>query len=156
LKPRRLGRGATIGVAAVSGPVVAEKLDAGISALKARGYQIVEAPNSRRRAGLFAGSDEDRFRGYRDLLTHPEGDAIFFARGGYGSVRILSGLDPEEVRRHAKIHLGASDLTALFSFLRLSTHLVTFYGPMVAVEIGNSRELDWEAVLSGMTPEAHR
>jgi muramoyltetrapeptide carboxypeptidase len=71
-------------------------------------------------------------------------------------VRILAGLDPEEARRHAKIHLGASDLTTLFSFLRLNTHLVTFYGPMVAVEIGSSRELDWEAVLSGKTPEAHR
>jgi muramoyltetrapeptide carboxypeptidase len=156
LKPPRLKPGATIGIAAVSGPVAEEKLDAGIAALRAGGYRIVEAPNSRRRAGLFAGSDEDRLRGYRDLLTDPEVDAIFFARGGYGSVRILSGLDSEETRAHAKIHLGASDLTTLFSFLRRNTNLVTFYGPMVAVEIGRSAELDWEPVLSGEIPEAHR
>jgi muramoyltetrapeptide carboxypeptidase len=156
LKPPRLAPGATIGIAALSGPVDEQKLDAGIQALQAKGYEVVEASNLRRRAGFLAGEDSDRVSGYRALLTDPKVDAIFFARGGYGSVRTLSGISPVEARRHPKIHLGASDLTALFAFLRRTVNLVTFYGPMVAVEMGQPRELDWEQVLSGATPEIHR
>ncbi|HEX7254105.1 MAG TPA: LD-carboxypeptidase, partial [Thermoanaerobaculia bacterium] len=82
-------------------------------------------------------------------------DAIFFARGGYGASRILHLLPPSEARAHPKIHLGASDLTALFAFLRRQAGLVTFYGPMVAVEIRDGLPLDWESVLSGATPATH-
>jgi len=155
LKPPRLEPGATIGIAAVSGPVNEEKLDAGIEALRAMGYDVVQASNLRRRAGFLAGEDADRVNGYRALLTDSKVSAIFFARGGYGSVRTLSGISPSDARRHPKIHLGASDLTALFAFLRRGANLVTFYGPMVAVEMGQPRELDWQQVLSGTTPEIH-
>ena len=133
-----------------------EKLDAGIDALRAKGYEVVEASNLRQRAGFLAGEDAARVNGYRALLTNPKVSAIFFARGGYGSVRTLSAIPLDEARRHPKIHLGASDLTALFAFLRRGTNLVTFYGPMVAVEIGQPLELDWPQVLSGATPETHR
>jgi muramoyltetrapeptide carboxypeptidase len=155
LKPPRLQPGAVIGVAAVSGPVDAEKLDSGIASLRAKGYRIVEASNLRRRAGLFAGTDDERAEGYRSLLTDDRVGAVFFARGGYGSSRILKLLAPEEARAHPKIHLGASDLTALFAFLRRHAGLVTFYGPMVAVEMSDSTDLDWESVLSGSTPVTH-
>lgn len=55
---------------------------------------------------------------------------------------------------HPKIHLGASDLTSLFAYLRRAAGLVTFYGPMVAVEIAQEG-LDWEAVLAGELPSPH-
>jgi muramoyltetrapeptide carboxypeptidase len=155
LKPPRLKPGATIGIAAVSGPVDSEKLDSGIAALAGKGYRIVEAHNLRRRTGFLAGTDEERAEGYRALLTDPGVGAVFFARGGYGSSRILDRLDPDEVRAHPKIHLGASDLTALFAFLRRESALVTFYGPMVAVQM-DAEGLDWESVLSGELPAPHR
>jgi muramoyltetrapeptide carboxypeptidase len=155
IKPPRLKPGATIGVAAVSGPVHEKKLDAGLEALRAKGYRVVEASNLRRQTGLFAGPDEERLAGYRALLTDPGVDAIFFARGGYGSARILPMLPIREARKHPKIHLGASDLTALFAFLWRGFQLVTFFGPMVAVEIAQTPELDWESVLAGEIPAVH-
>ena len=103
---------------------------------------------------MFAGSDADRAEGYRALLRDPSVDAIFFARGGYGSSRVLSRLDQAEVAANPKIHLGGSDLTALFAFFRASG-LVAFYGPMVAVEIAEQDGLDWEGVLSGEQPSDH-
>lgn len=148
--------GATIGVAAVSGPVDEEKLARGIAYLKAKGYQIREASNLRRQNGFLAGTDEERATGYRELVRDPAVEAIFFARGGYGSSRVLAHLDAEEVRSNPKIHLGGSDLTALFAFLWRHAKLVTFYGPMVAVEMAaGTPDLDWQSVLCGDPPGPH-
>ncbi len=149
IKPPRLRPGATIGVAAISGPVDPTRLEAGLTNVRAKGYRIVEASNLRRRDGFLAGTDGERAAGYRELLTDPAIDAIFFARGGYGSARILSLLDPDELRSHPKIHLGGSDLTALFAFASEHASLVTFYGPMIAVQMAENTPLDWERVLSG-------
>ncbi len=150
IPPPRLRSGATIGVAAVSGPVNEERLGRGVASLREKGYAVIEGSNLRARRGFLAGGDEERAAGYRQLLCNPAVEAIFFARGGYGSSRILRYLDPGEVRANPKIHLGGSDLTALFAFLRLHAKVVTFYGPMVAVEMAAGRpDLDWEAVLSG-------
>ncbi|MGH9368611.1 MAG: S66 peptidase family protein, partial [Thermoanaerobaculia bacterium] len=155
VKPPALRKGATIGVAAVSGPVDWGKLDGGIARLRAKGYGIVEAANLRSRDGLFAGTDEERAEGYRQLVRDPAVDAVFFARGGYGAARILPRLDPAEVRAHPKIHLGGSDLTALFAWLTQSVGLAAFYGPMVAVEMASEDGLDWETVLSGAPVSPH-
>jgi len=155
LKPPHLKPGATIGVAAVSGPVDEARLESGISFLREKGYRVQRARNLGRRDGFLAGTDEERASEYRRLLSDDRIDAIFFARGGYGASRILHLLPPAEARAHPKIHLGASDLTALFAFLRSQAGLVTFYGPMVAVELGGRLPLDWERVLSGETPEKH-
>jgi len=155
LRPPRLRPGATIGVAAVSGPVEEERLEAGLRSLRSKGYRVVESTNLRRRDGFLAGSDSERAAGYRELLRDPNVDAIFFARGGYGSGRILPFLDPGELRSYLKIHLGGSDLTALFAFAWRHASLVTYYGPMVAVEMPENDSLDWEAVLSGQPPAPH-
>lgn len=154
IKPPRLKRGDRIGVAAVSGPVDAERLNRGIAFLAAKGYDVVEASNLRSRSGFLAGTDRERAEAYLRLLGDDSVRAIFFARGGYGSSRVLSRIDPEIARAHPKIHLGGSDLTALFAFLERSAGLVTFYGPMVAVDL-TEPELDWERVLFGETPDAH-
>lgn len=155
LLPPRLKPGACIGVAAVSGPVDPGRLAAGVGVLEGRGYRVEVAGNVGRAEGFLAGSDRERAGGYRRLLADPAVDAIFFARGGYGASRVLADLDPAEIAAHPKIHLGGSDLTALFAFLGAAAGLVTFYGPMVALEIAAGETLDWEAVLAGATPAPH-
>jgi muramoyltetrapeptide carboxypeptidase len=132
------------------------RLDAGVRALEQRGYRVVLAANARARRGFLAGSDTERAEGYRGLIRDPAVDAIFFARGGYGASRILARLDSEEIRARPRIHLGGSDLTALFAFLARRAGLASFYGPMVAAGMADATPLDWEAVLSGATPSPHR
>lgn len=151
--PPRLKPGATIGVAAVSGPVEEERLRRGMAALEQRGYRVALASNVGFRSGFLAGSDRDRAEGYRELLARADVDAIFFARGGYGAYRILPYLRREDFASRPRIHLGSSDLTALFAFLGAQARLVTFYGPMVAVSLADEDGLDWESVLSGERPE---
>jgi len=153
--PPRLRPGATIGVAAVSGPVDPERLSAGVASLERRGYRVVLAANVHARHGFLAGTDRERAEGYLELLGRPDVDAIFFARGGYGAARILGHLTPAAIAARPRIHLGGSDLTALFAYLRSSTGLGAFYGPMPAVAMAEEEDLDWEAVLSGTPPDPH-
>jgi muramoyltetrapeptide carboxypeptidase len=153
LKPPALRPGDTIGVAAISSPPDPERLEAGIASLRARGYGVREAANLRSVHGFLAGTDAERAAGYRALLRDPDVAAIFFARGGYGAGRILHLLDPTEAREHPKAHLGGSDLTALFAYLWRHAGLVTFYGPMVAVEMVSGGALDWETILRGGLPD---
>jgi muramoyltetrapeptide carboxypeptidase len=154
-KPPRLRPGATIGVAAISGPVDEPRLDLGLEHLRSRGYRAVEASNLRRRERFLAGTDAERIAGYRELVRDSSVDAIFFARGGYGASRILAGLDPAEIRNNPKIHLGGSDLTALFAYIAIHAPIVTFYGPLVAVQLAGGRVLDWEELLTGALPDCH-
>jgi muramoyltetrapeptide carboxypeptidase len=156
-RPGRLRAGARIGVAAVSGPVEEERLARGVGVLRARGYEVDEASNLRRREGFLAGSDEERADGYRELLLDPSVDAILFARGGYGASRVLRHLDASEVRGNPKIHMGGSDLTVLHAWIQKHAGLATFYGPMIAVEMAGKKadELDWESVLRGDPIPAH-
>ncbi len=157
IRPPRLRPGATIGVAAISGPVDPNRLEAGVRELERRGYRVVLADNVLERRGFLAGTDAERAAGYRRLLTDPSVDAIFFARGGYGASRILRHLDAEELVAPPRIHLGGSDLTALFAYLAAHTGLVAMYGPMVAGTAAplDAPGLDWEDVLRGKTPAAH-
>jgi muramoyltetrapeptide carboxypeptidase len=141
-------------VAAVSGPVDPDRLAAGVRALELRGYRVVLADNVLARRGFLAGSDAERAAGYRRLLANPAIDAIFFARGGYGAARILPHLDASELRARPRIHLGGSDLTALFAYLARHAGLVAMYGPMVAVSL-HEPGLDWEEVLRGEVPASH-
>jgi muramoyltetrapeptide carboxypeptidase len=144
-----------VGVAAISGPLEEARLERGLDLLRSRGYRVVEASNLRRREGFLAGTDAERARGYRELLSDPSVDAIFFARGGYGASRILERLDPREIDANPKVHVGGSDLTALFAFMATHARLITFYGPLLAVQLAGGASLDWEEVVSGSAPVPH-
>ena len=154
IKPPRLRPGATVGVAAISGPPDPARLDIGLARLRSLGYGVHEASNLRVIHGLFAGTDVQRAGAYRELLTDPSIEAILFARGGYGAARVLPHLDASEIAANPKPHLGGSDLTALFAlFARIPA--AAFYGPMVAVEMAEPEELDWTRVLAGEVPPPH-
>ena len=159
-RPQRLVPGDLIGIAALSGPVDAGRLEAGRRFLEGLGYRTTVAPNVLEKAGTLglAGDDDARREGYLALVRDPGVKAILLARGGYGITRILDDLDPAEIAAHPKIHCGFSDATALHSFLASRCGLLSFHGPMVAAEL--SRPLDpltalfFPSLLEGKGPSA--
>ena len=56
---------------------------------------------------------------------------ILCIRGGYGAMRLVDALDYDLIRRHPKVFIGYSDVTALHLALARRAGLVTFHGPMV-------------------------
>jgi len=127
--------GDRVGVAALSGSVDAEKLNAGIDALADLGFDPVRAPNLKSRDDLFAGSDEERLAGLDELLADETIGAVFFARGGHGILRLLSRFDWRRLGRRPRAWIGYSDLTPLLNLIVERLDCVSFHGPMVAVEL---------------------
>src|SRR5690606_21943446 len=65
----------------------------------------------------FAGTDQQRCEDLQNAMDDPTISAIWCARGGYGTVRILDMLDYTKFEKKPKWVIGYSDITALHSQL---------------------------------------
>jgi len=135
LKPKALRTGAVIGVVAPASPVRKEFIDPGVAELERLGFRTRLGKRIFHRGRYTAGSAEDRLQDWIELWEDPDVSALFCARGGYGSMDLLTRLPAERARENPKAVLGASDATALLLFLMSGAGLVSFHGPMVAQQI---------------------
>ena len=120
-------------------------------------------------SGHFAGDDEARARAFLDVANDPNFDALWMARGGYGSMRIaervLAGLN---AAAREKVYLGYSDAGALLGGL-YKAGCRAAHGPMPSDiqradgEAAVARALNWlcrddalalEPSLEGAAPAA--
>lgn len=90
----------------------------------------------RRKLGYMAGDDRSRADALNAAFADKDISAIFCARGGFGSLRILQYLDFDIIRANPKIFVGYSDITVLLLAIYKKTRMVTIHGPMPAVEFG--------------------
>ncbi len=141
LLPPRLGSGDRIGVVAPAGPVREEALERGLATLRGRGYEVVEGAHLRQRAGYLAGSDRDRLADFNMMIRDPRVRAVWYARGGYGSARIVEGLDFAALRRRPKALIGYSDATVLHAALWRRARLASYYAPNIS-EVGDPARYD--------------
>jgi muramoyltetrapeptide carboxypeptidase len=144
VKPRAIGSGATLGVAAPAFAVDCESLDQGVAWLKAAGFRVKLGDGIRERCGYLAGDDERRARELHALLDDPEVEAVVCARGGYGCQRMLPRLDPRVVAAARKPLIGYSDVTVLLLWQLRQAGLLGFHGPML--EHGGWSAQETEAV----------
>jgi len=121
-------------VVSPAGPVPPEDLDAGLAALSARGFEILEGPHARERLGYLAGEDSARRADLQEALDDPECDVVWFARGGYGTARLLPALRPP-AHGGERILCGYSDATALHLWASRLPGLRCLYAPSVT-ELG--------------------
>lgn len=135
LKPARLKPGSLIGLASpASTPTPSEKIQGSVRYLERLGYRVKVGENVAKEHGYLAGTDEERAADLNALIENREVAAIFALRGGYGTPRILPRVNYSALRRHPKIISGFSDITALQLAIYRKCRLVTFSGPMPAVE----------------------
>lgn len=132
--------GGRIGVAALSGPVIPERLDRGLGALRDLGFEPVEAANLRAREALFAGHDRARLAAFHALVDDPSIEAIVFARGGHGVLRLLPYINWRLLKARPRAYVGYSDLTPFLTEIVCRLGLVAFHGPMVAADLARGLE----------------
>jgi muramoyltetrapeptide carboxypeptidase len=157
-RPRGLKAGGTIGVAAPASPFDPGELQQGVVLVERRGFKVALADAVFSRNGYLAGSDRQRAALLTDLFTDPAIDAVFCARGGFGSIRVLPLLDYSRIGRHPKILVGYSDVTALLVALHCRCRFVTFHGPMLST-LPSADDESVEAlfeVLAGYHPVDYR
>ncbi len=133
LLPPPLPPGSTIGLVAPAGPVLdQEAFSSGVRLLHELGYATRfrrDLPG--RSHGYLAAGDDERARDFNELWAAPDISAVLAVRGGYGSLRMVNGIDMALVRSHPKRFIGFSDITVLHAALFKHAGLVTFHGPVL-------------------------
>ncbi len=133
----------------------------GAKFIAARGYRVTWRDDIHDRAGYFAGDDERRAAELGFWMRDPDVKAILFARGGYGTSRIVERLDLGALRRRPKAIAGFSDLTVLLLAALRRAGIAVFHGPMVAsAGSGSTGERDMARLLDLLAgkpgPRMHR
>lgn len=126
-------------VIAPASPFDPADLERGLTVLRER---LGLAPRVRAdlgaRVGYLAGDDGRRIAEWREAVADPEARAIFCARGGYGTMRLLPELDPAPLLARPKLLVGFSDVTTIHAVLNRAG-LATVHGPVVT-QLGRAPE----------------
>lgn len=153
--PNRLPKGGTIGITAPASTPDPEKLNRGVRYLEQLGYRVHVGETCHTNEHYLAGSDEMRATELMRFFADPKLDAIFCARGGYGSMHTLPMLDFQLIAHNRKLFVGFSDITALQWAFWKQTGLVTVSAGMAATDMAhevidpNFESMFWELIESG-------
>jgi len=81
------------------------------------GLTVILGKNMFNQGNHFAGNDSERASDFQKALDNKNIKAIWAARGGYGSVRILDKLDYTKFLKNPKWIIGYSDITAFHNHI---------------------------------------
>jgi muramoyltetrapeptide carboxypeptidase len=152
-RPPRLRPGDVVGVIAPAGALDEGRLEAGVRVLEGWGLHVDVGHAVLRRESYLAGSDEERRADLQRMIDDARIRAIFCARGGYGSQRVVPLLRLEPLARAPKPIVGYSDATALLNAV-VSLGVVAVHGPMVADDMARGLTARSEAQLRGLLMDA--
>lgn len=111
-----------------------------------RSVSVVFHPSVFSKHGHFGGDDATRAAAFVEFANDPRLDAVWFARGGYGSCRIAEAVLPrlKPVARE-KRYLGYSDAGTLLAMMYRAGFPHLAHGPMASDAVRNDSTA-WRAV----------
>ena len=114
IQPPYLQKGDTVMILATAG-IVSDStiIDNGIDLLKSWGLNAKLGKNLFESNGHFAGTDKHRLEDFQKAIDNENIKAIWCARGGYGTVRIIDDIDFAKFKQHPKWIIGFSDVSVL-------------------------------------------
>lgn len=158
MKPPAVDKGARVAVIAPASSANPERIDAGLAALRARGFDVVTGKHARgKEPPYFSGTATERLSDLHAAFSDPEVKAIFTTRGGYGANYLLEDLDLELIRANPKPLVSYSDLTSVQTWLLDQIGLPSFHGPLVAGDFSRPdgiHDASFDAAISGGLVEA--
>lgn len=128
--PPKLRRGDKVGLAAPARKISPGQLEAALKTLQNWGLKPFLAKNIfSSKHSYLAGSDEERREDFQSMIDDEEVRAIFCARGGHGSTRIIEDIDFSSFKKTPKWVIGFSDVTA-FHLRLASMGIASIHGTM--------------------------
>jgi muramoyltetrapeptide carboxypeptidase len=106
-------------------------VERGAELLRGHGFIVEIGEHVFKENGPYAGDDEQRASDLQKALNDGNCKAIWFARGGYGSLRILSLLNWSAFLKKPKWLIGFSDITVFHSYLT-KHEIASLHGVMPA------------------------
>ncbi len=135
IRPDYLKTGDTVIIVSTARKVSKAEVKPAIDLLTSWGLNVQTGKNLYKFQNQFAGTDEER-SGDLQRALNSKARAILFARGGYGTVRIIDSIDWKRFLKNPKWLIGFSDLTVLHSHVQRNCSVQTIHGPM-ALNIPN-------------------
>ena len=117
IQPEYLQSGDTVAIVSTARKISLEDITPAIQLLKSWNLKVIVGKTISLKDHQFAGSDEQRLSDFQSMLDDKNIKAIWCARGGYGTVRIIDQLDFSTFLKNPKWIIGYSDVTVLHSHL---------------------------------------
>lgn len=117
ITPNTLQKGDTIAIVSTARKLKKEELQPALKILESWGLKAVLGKTIGAEENQFAGNEELRAEDFQQMLDNPNIKAIWCARGGYGTVRIIDKLDFSSFTKNPKWIIGYSDVTVLHSHI---------------------------------------
>ncbi|MEA3317654.1 MAG: LD-carboxypeptidase [Bacteroidota bacterium] len=150
ITPRYLEKGDKIGIVAPARKISLEEITPAIKILENWGFNIVLGKNLFKSKNQFSGSDKERAEDMQDMLNNRDVKAIFCARGGYGTIKILEHLNFDKFTASPKWIIGYSDITALHAHVNTNLNIETLHATM-PINFANNNTESLNSLLSAVT-----
>ena len=128
--PPYLKSGDKIGIVAPARKISSEELLPAINFFQKEGLEVILGKNIYKSDNQFSGTDNQRAADLQQMLDNDSIKAIFGARGGYGTIRIIEKLNFDNFIKNPKWIVGYSDLTVLHSFIHEKLQIETLHATM--------------------------
>ena len=128
--PPYLTEGDTVALAAPARKISKSEILPAENWLKKNGFNVFYDDRLFAEDHQFAGNDTLRAEYFQDLLDNNDVKAIWCARGGYGSARIIDNLDFTRFQQHPKWICGYSDITVFHNQLQQNLQTATIHATM--------------------------
>lgn len=151
--PEYLRQGDVVAIAAPARKISQEEVAPAVQLLEQHGFVVKFDDRLFAEDHQFAGRDAQRAAYFQELLDDPDVKAIWCARGGYGSVRIIDQLDFTRFCRKPKWMCGYSDVTVFHSHIQRNYDIATLHATMPinvhTEDLGSVANLSFIAALKG-------
>jgi len=127
-----------------------EKLAPAIGWLKSQAYKVSLGKTIGKQHHQYGGTDSERLQDFQEALADPSVDALWIARGGYGSIKIVDDIDMSVLQGGNKLLLGYSDVTNLHGlWQRYGLQSVHCFMPQELHEKSEEVLRSWSRVVTG-------
>ena len=123
-------QGDTIAIVCTARKITEAELRPAINTLEIWGYKVKLGSTIGLECDQFGGTDAERTADMQAQLDDPNVKAILCARGGYGTVRMVDGLDFSAFAKDPKWLIGYSDVTVLHAHINQIYGVPTLHATM--------------------------
>lgn len=140
ITPPPLSPGDTVCLVSTARKISREELQFSITLLKGWGLKPVFGKNLHKESNQFSGTDDERLSDIQNAINDTGIKAIFCAKGGYGTTRIVDRIDFTPLLRKPKWICGYSDVTAIHNHLHSNYNICSLHSAMPIGFHNNSPE----------------
>jgi muramoyltetrapeptide carboxypeptidase len=139
-KPASLKKGDKVVIISTARKISKEEVTPAIKLLNEWGLEVVFGENLFKEEDQFSGTTEQRINDLQSALDDEMIKAVFCARGGYGTVKIIDELDFSNFIKNPKWIIGYSDVTVLHNHINQNFGMQTLHATMPINFSANTKE----------------